>query len=558
MEKQINPANIIDSKDWMEIVKGRDYLDILKAPTSIQTNKMVLLQLLRFHPEQFKSNTLFSAFKADPEFMLDAIGIDPSFVEYVSRDLLFDEEFKSQVASVSNEAAIVLEEERTRVEMVDAAFKAGEIVVVATVLAANPSIISAFTQEMKDSYELMSVASSANEEIQNYVAINKEEFGTEGIRAVKDNVETEAKDAGIEKIESMRSSSDSRYAKVADKIQEVGKDNSRTMRYMSAMITQPDMVDKKQARQIIEYAILQMEMTYRGRDENGVMQTSTEEMMKLLPSQLLDKIVQKSGILEEMPELAEKVEEYKTRSEEYTRQFREQKVEKREQRKSELETETKEVGIAKIHQMSDSPDRRYEKVSDKIRQIGEDDSRVMRYMTAMLAVQDEISPEYAKQIYEYSQLQMQTAFTQEPSKQNMLKLLPPKLLRTVVDKSGIANEDPDMKKRLDTYEKNFERYQDRNRQKQKIREDEQQQRTQVRITKGEMEVTVDSAEVKKDGYSEMLHVISRESIVEATIENVTKQGIEEKAVEVTKDIQRQEPELVPQKEETIANEERVE
>ena len=455
--------NIIDVDTWKEIVRGTEYLDILKAPTSIQTNKEVLLELLRFHPEQFKSNSLFNAVKSDPKFMLDAIEIDPGFIEYVSRELLFDDNFKNEVAYVSKDAAKILKEEQERVEMIDTAFNVGEIAVVATVIASNVGILKFVSDEMKDHYELMSLASKENEIVQDYVALNKEEFGNNGIAAVRDNIETEAKDIGIEQIEERRNDEDERFAKVADKIKEVGKENSRVMRYMTAMLAQGQEIDSKEAKKIIEYAILQMEMADREKDENGNLKTSLEETMKLLPTQLLDKVVEKSGILKEMPELEPKIEEYRKRREEYSKQFKKQKRENRENRKNELSDDTKNVGAKIIESLINSGDSRAAKVADKIKEVGMEDPKVIKYMVSMIATQDEVAPDIANKIYEYAQLQLQTAITESPAKENLQKMIPPILIKKIVEKSGIMSDLPDADKKLSIYERNYQKC--RNKQK---------------------------------------------------------------------------------------------
>lgn len=476
---------------WKEIVKGTEYLSILKAPTSIQTNKEVLLELLRFHPEQFKSNSLFDAFKSDPEFMLEAIQIDPTFIEYVSRELLFDEDFKNDVAHVSKEAVERLEEEQKRVEIIDNAFKAGELAVVTAVVAENVAVISFFTDEMKNNYELMGIVSKENEEVQEYVALNKEDFGYEGIKAVKDNIEVEAKDTGIKQIEAKIDTEDKRFAKVYDKIQEVGKEDPKVMRYMSAMLMQETEVDTKEAKKIIEYAILQMEVVEREKDENGKFKTSLETTMKLLPTKLLDKVVEKSGILEQLPEMKEKIEEYKVRSEQYSEQFKAKKIEDREKRKNSLEVETKDIGIQLLEDLKNNGDTKAGKVINKINEVGIEDPKVMRYVTAMIANQDVIEPEVANKIYEYAQLQIQSAVKAEPAKENFQKMIPPTLMKKIAEKLEMIEELPDLEKKLSIYERNYNKCKEKH-----------------------------------------LGVISLDDITQATEEVVRREGIEEKAVSI--------------------------
>lgn len=548
--EEFDPTNTRDVNIWKEVVKGKEYLQILKAPTSIITNKEVLLQLLRFHPEQFKSNALFDAVKSDTAFMLEAIGIDPTFIEYVGRELLFDEDFKEQVASVSDEAAKVLEEEKQRVEMIDEAFKAGELAVVAAVIAENVGMMQFMTDEMKNDYELMSLVSKENEAAQDYITINKEDFGIEGIRATRDNVETESKDEGIEEIVAQRNSEDKRFAKVADKIEEVGIDDPKTMRYMVAMLAQAEVIDEKQAKRFIEYAILQMETTYRGQDEKGRIETSLDDMMRLLPKQLVDRVIAKSGVLESMPELAEKVEEYKARVDEYSKQYRVQRREKMENKKNELSDNAKTTGIERIEQMRDSEDTRFARVADKIKEVGTDDPKVMRYMTAILVTQEEVDPNLARNIYEYAQLQVQTTAGKETTQEDMLRMIPPTLMRKVVEKSGIASEIGDAEKKLEIYERNYQRYQQKERQRkaEKRRTVQQQERTEVRITQGESEVTVDKGEVAIDDVSQQPHIIQIEDVTEAIIEGeVTAQGTRRKAEEISEEIKQANNERQPQK-----------
>lgn len=296
-------SNIIDVDTWKEIVKGKEYLDILKAPTNIQTNKEVLLELLRFHPEQFKINALFNAVKSDPQFMLDAIEIDPTVIEYVSRELLFDNNFKNEVASVSKEAAHILEEEQKRVEMIDTAFEAGEIAVVATVIASDVGILKFMSHEMKDNYELMSLASKENEIVQDYVTLNKGEFGALGIEAVKENIETEAKTIGIEQIKAKRNSEDKRVAKVADKIKEVGVEDPSVIRYMAAMIAVQDEIPTDIANKIYEYSQLQL--------QTAVTEIPTKEnLQKMIPPTLIKDVIEKSGIMSDLPDRDKKLDIY--------------------------------------------------------------------------------------------------------------------------------------------------------------------------------------------------------------------------------------------------------
>ena len=114
-----------------------------------------------------------------------------------------------------------------------------------------------------------------------------------------------------------------------------------------------------------------------------------------------------------------------------------------------------------------SDDERYKKVKQKVMERGIEDVHTVRWVTAMVAQDDNISPESVNKILNYSMLTMEKtrksltkSGEMEINQDNMQELITPLILNRLKGKLQAQNIDIDknLQKKLDEYTKFYDEY----------------------------------------------------------------------------------------------------
>ena len=130
-----------------------------------------------------------------------------------------------------------------------------------------------------------------------------------------------------------------------------------------------------------------------------------------------------------------------------------------------------------IDEMSEnSDDSRYKMVKEKIMKNGADDPRAIRWITAMVAQSDNVSPDMLKKVLDYSVLEMSKIKkdltedgNEKISKDNALELVAPHILNTLRRKAieqGLEI-DEELEKKIKEYEEFYKEYMEKIREKKK-------------------------------------------------------------------------------------------
>lgn len=114
-----------------------------------------------------------------------------------------------------------------------------------------------------------------------------------------------------------------------------------------------------------------------------------------------------------------------------------------------------------------SEDKRYEKVKTKIQERGLDDVHTVRWVTAMVAQRNDMSPELVKKILNYSILTMEKTkqdLTEKGEMQinldNMQELITPLILNRLKEKLQLQgiNVEGALQQKLDNYQEFYDKY----------------------------------------------------------------------------------------------------
>ena len=149
-----------------------------------------------------------------------------------------------------------------------------------------------------------------------------------------------------------------------------------------------------------------------------------------------------------------------------------------------------------------SDDIRYKKVSEKVKEVGKDDVHTVRWVTAMAAQSDKVTPEYFRKVFDDSTLAMleiKKDLTldgkEKVSIENMQKMVTPQILNKLKEKAveqGLE-VDEDLENKLKEYTEFFYNY------RTKLQEVKKQniQKNNIRITPEQIEEKTDNTRISE-------------------------------------------------------------
>ena len=169
----------------------------------LQKDTSLTIEILKSEPDLFTSSPLSS----DRRFILANINSIPSLAAHMSPTLKTDASFIKELCEASSPelAKQILEEANLNSsynEMSDEIDVSSTLVNAAVVaaIAEDVSNMNLLTKEQKNDYNLLKEVSKDNNEVIDYVVKHVEEYGSEGLKAVKENVKDIILDTGMERV----------------------------------------------------------------------------------------------------------------------------------------------------------------------------------------------------------------------------------------------------------------------------------------------------------------------------------------------------------------------
>lgn len=172
---------------------------------------------------------------------------------------------------------------------------------------------------------------------------------------------------------------------------------------------------------------------------------------------------------------------------------------------------TKEIAVGDymqvIEELSEcSDDPRYKKVKDKVIEKGTDDIRTLKWITAMVAQSDKVSPEMLKKVLDYSVLEMSKIkkdLTEEKKEkvsiENAYELITPKILNRLKEnaiKQG-GEIDKELETRIKEYEEFYKEYMEKLREKKREKLEKSKEQNSKNINLENVEMITESASLEE-------------------------------------------------------------
>lgn len=300
------------------------------------------------------------------ELILKYKDANPEIIQYISDDLSNDKEFLEELCTSNNAEVIKEAVEKYSAEKLIAAnpeLKSDERFM-ALAISKDVTAIRYADKNILNSYDVFREASINNSEVISYVIDNNKELGIEAVSGARDTAKEKADKGYMDVInENAEKSDDARFKKVRDKVAERGENNPAKIRWITAMAAQCEEVNPGLINEVLDYVSLSRIKLERMMEENKDYEISKEDALELVTPQIINRLIEKSGMQEISPEMQQRLEEYVEFYSDFEEKFSEQKRARLEKSKeAEKQTKSKEEKLrAEISGHSSSED--YEKAA---------------------------------------------------------------------------------------------------------------------------------------------------------------------------------------------------
>ena len=342
-------------KHLVEKIKNGEYQEILNLPIKLRSDKDYMEPLLfavkndyntfivyKYYGEALQNNSRLAAeilisepnlientaISRNKQFIIDNVAVNPRIIEYMSPNLKADNELIQELINIDNpeinKEIIKISDVKTLIQINPQLCNNKDFM--SNAIDKDMTFIEYVSKELKNDKEFIKEKTAQNEMLIDYVVVNVEEFGLEGIKGARES----SKDFTIKDCmdiidELAGSSQDERYEKVRQKIQEKGIEDPHTMRWITAMVAQSDNVSPELVKKVLNYSILTMEKSKQEVELNGEKEINIDNMQSLITPLILDRLMSKIPENEIDDELRQKIEDYKAFYEKYHEQFKESK-----------------------------------------------------------------------------------------------------------------------------------------------------------------------------------------------------------------------------------------
>lgn len=313
---------------------------------TIQSDEELTLEVMSKEPKLIEGTPLTK----NKEFVLKHINEYPAIKQCISQELKIDPVIESAIKQIDNGIRYGSETTQRTLELKEMFANDLELAndrkLVAEAIELDASLLKYASDELKNDYNFLMEESLKNKKIIDYVVYNSNDFGADGISAVRETSKEFTIDECLSIIEDMaETSSDARYKMVKEKVEKNGKEHPLTIKYVTAMIAQNDDLTPEAATNVLNYALLTMEKFKREESVDNKLPVNKENMEQLIGTTIINRLIQKAEGqgLELSDELKEKVDAYTSFYDEYSTLFREEKKSKREQEMHQIENTTTET-----------------------------------------------------------------------------------------------------------------------------------------------------------------------------------------------------------------------
>lgn len=277
---------------------------------SLQNDTYLGSKIIVDEPELIENTPLAN----NKDFILNNIGVNPKIIEYASYNLKSDPEFLHEAYERYNTPTYLAELAHTSgvpMPLILHPELANDMAYMSGLIALDVTALAYLGSELKDNYDYLYQESNKNDKVIDYVALNGDAFGLNGIKGVRQSSREYSEEKGTGILEELaKIGEDPRYAKVLTKVKENPK-VPQDMRYISAMLAQSKNIDSNIVIKIVDYAILSMNRIQKELDSNGNEKLDQNLMMGLVEPKILHKLIDniRDKSLDLSP-LLKKLEEY--------------------------------------------------------------------------------------------------------------------------------------------------------------------------------------------------------------------------------------------------------
>lgn len=298
---------------------------------NLQNDSKLAGEIILLEPELIEGTPI----SGNKQFIIEHVNSNPEIIQYMSDDLKEDDKIIMQLYNMNNEE--ITQNIVNSCIMSSAILNNPELAndrdFIGNVIKWDCSLLEFAGEELKNDYDFLKEQSLENEEIIDYVVENMGNFGTEGIKGVRDTSKELTIDDCMNIIDELsQKENGEKYEKLKRKIQDRGVDDVHTIRWVTAMAAQSDDINPQMLKKILNYSILTME-----KNRNELLDTKDEQikldsMLELISPRVLNKLkdkLEEQGIeIEE--ELKIKLDDYSKFHEEYHDKFQKQKQKNKE------------------------------------------------------------------------------------------------------------------------------------------------------------------------------------------------------------------------------------
>lgn len=269
-----------------------------------------------------------TAISRNKQFILNNVGVSPRIIWYMSPNLKEDSAFIKELLKIDSpqikEEILKISDVKTLIQINPQLCNNKDFM--SNAIDKDMTFIEFVSKELKNDREFIKEKTAQNEMLIDYVVVNIENFGLEGIKGARDSSKGFTIKDCMEIIDELAGSSqDKRYEKVRQKVQEKGIEDPHTMRWITAMVAQSDNVSPELVKKVLNYSVLTMEKNKQEVEQNGEKEINIDNMQALITPLILDRLMSKIPENEIDDELIQRIDEYKVFYEKYHELFKESK-----------------------------------------------------------------------------------------------------------------------------------------------------------------------------------------------------------------------------------------
>lgn len=372
---EISPADRSDRK-FMEpllyAVKNEKntYMVYKYYGEDLQEDLGLLIEVVIDEPEIIQ-NTPISYNK---EYILDVAEINPRVILYMSDTLKNDPEFIEELRELQDTNIDV------HVALVENPKLASNPEFMKEAIKQDANLLKNVDPSLKNDYKFMKEVTEAKYEAVEQVIKNRKDFGLEGIKGARETTKELTVEECMKIIDEMAEHDENnRYRRAKEKIIQKGLDDSRIVKWVTAMVAQnKDNVSTENFQKIFDYSILTMTKIQKDLTEDGNIKVTKENTAELIRPYILNKL--REAAIEKGLEVSQEQEQLFKEYEEFHERYMEKFYEQRKQNlkngnnlvitPNQIENKTSDTRISEINGQTQEIREEYVSQTKEKREVG--------------------------------------------------------------------------------------------------------------------------------------------------------------------------------------------